>query len=158
MQKSNQISQGLDLEYIDTPGMLLAILEKDPQMENEYLARQTLKSMDHDLNHMATELRKEIERGPEMLVTMGKLPQTPQAKKTIERAIEYARELHNDYVGTEHLLYGFLDPTRMSKTHAQNYLRKKGVTEINLDVAIRDTMFKAGRPVLGKVSIVVEVA
>src|SRR5262249_36555022 len=45
--------------------------------------------------------------GPDM-VTMGKLPQTPRAKKVIEYAIEEARNLNHNYVGTEHLLLGLL--------------------------------------------------
>jgi len=42
------------------------------------------------------------------MVTMGKLPQTPRAKKVIEYAIEEARSLNHNYVGTEHLLLGLL--------------------------------------------------
>src|SRR5439155_16197363 len=45
--------------------------------------------------------------GPDM-VTMGKLPQTPRAKKVIEYSIEEARNLNHNYVGTEHLLLGLL--------------------------------------------------
>jgi len=41
-------------------------------------------------------------------VGAGRLPQTPHAKKVIEFAIEEARLLHHDYVGTEHLLLGLL--------------------------------------------------
>ncbi|MHB1561698.1 MAG: ATP-dependent Clp protease ATP-binding subunit, partial [Isosphaeraceae bacterium] len=50
---------------------------------------------------------KIVQAGPEM-VTMGKLPQTPRAKKVIEYAIEEARNLNHNYVGTEHLLLGLL--------------------------------------------------
>ena len=42
------------------------------------------------------------------MVTMGKLPQTPRAKKVIEYSIEEARNLNHNYVGTEHLLLGLL--------------------------------------------------
>ncbi|MFL6199274.1 MAG: ATP-dependent Clp protease ATP-binding subunit, partial [Thermoanaerobaculia bacterium] len=45
--------------------------------------------------------------GPD-IVSMGKLPQTPRAKKVIEYAIEEARNLNHNYVGTEHLLLGLL--------------------------------------------------
>ncbi|HIN95036.1 MAG TPA: ATP-dependent Clp protease ATP-binding subunit [Planctomycetes bacterium] len=44
---------------------------------------------------------------PEM-VTMGKLPQTPRAKKVIEYSMEEARNLNHNYVGTEHILLGLL--------------------------------------------------
>jgi len=52
-------------------------------------------------------VEKLVKRGPDM-VTMGKLPQTPRAKKVIEYAIEEARSLNHNYVGTEHLLLGLL--------------------------------------------------
>jgi len=42
------------------------------------------------------------------MVTMGKLPQTPRAKKVIEFSIEEARGLNHNYVGTEHILLGLV--------------------------------------------------
>jgi ATP-dependent Clp protease ATP-binding subunit ClpC len=42
------------------------------------------------------------------MVTMGKLPQTPRAKKGIEYSMEEARNLNHNYVGTEHILLGLL--------------------------------------------------
>src|SRR6185312_6070688 len=48
-----------------------------------------------------------VQTGPDM-VTMGKLPHTPRAKKVIEYSIEEARNLNHNYVGTEHLLLGLL--------------------------------------------------
>jgi len=41
-------------------------------------------------------------------VAMGKLPQTPNAKRVIEFAVEEARSLNHNYIGTEHLLLGLL--------------------------------------------------
>ena len=40
------------------------------------------------------------------MITIGKLPQTPRAKKVIERATEEAKSLN--HIGTEHLLLGLL--------------------------------------------------
>jgi Ca-activated chloride channel family protein len=59
------------------------------------------------LNEMRREVEKAIPSGPDM-VTMGKLPQTPRAKKVIEYSIEEARNLNHTYVGPEHLLLGLL--------------------------------------------------
>src|SRR4026208_860809 len=42
------------------------------------------------------------------MVTMGKLPQTPRAKKVIEYSMDEARNLGHNYVGTEHILLGLL--------------------------------------------------
>jgi hypothetical protein len=67
-----------------------------------------------DLTHVS-ELQSKIFRavvqlvppGPDM-VTMGKLPQTPRVKRVLEYALEEARSLRHDYVGTEHLLLALL--------------------------------------------------
>ena len=53
------------------------------------------------------EVEKLVQSGPEM-VTVGKLPQTPRAKKVIEYSMEEARNLNHSYVGTEHILLGLL--------------------------------------------------
>ncbi|MEA1951744.1 MAG: ATP-dependent Clp protease ATP-binding subunit, partial [Planctomycetota bacterium] len=53
------------------------------------------------------EVEKLVQSGPDM-VTMGKLPQTPRAKKVIEYSMEEARNLNHNYVGTEHILLGLL--------------------------------------------------
>jgi len=146
MKRSNQISQRLDLECVDTSEMLLAIFEEDNKMQSEYLARLALKSMGFDLDQMAEEFRKGIERGSIEIVTFGRLPLTSQAEGVIERSVGYARELEDNYVGTGHILYGFLDP-RIRGDKADVYLRKNGVTEINLDCAIRSAMSYGEGPV-----------
>jgi|SRR5580704_8253132 ATP-dependent Clp protease ATP-binding subunit ClpC len=42
------------------------------------------------------------------MLTYRRMPQTPPAKKVIEYAMEEARNLNHNYVGTEHLLLGLL--------------------------------------------------
>jgi ATP-dependent Clp protease ATP-binding subunit ClpA len=66
-----------------------------------------LKNLDIDLRKVRLEVEKLVKCGPD-LVTMGKLPQAPQAKKVIEYAIEESHHLGHNYVGTEHLLLGLL--------------------------------------------------
>ena len=66
-----------------------------------------LKNLDVDLRKIRLEVEKLVQSGPDM-VTMGKLPQTPRAKKVIEYSMEEARNLNHNYVGTEHILLGLL--------------------------------------------------
>ena len=66
-----------------------------------------LKNLDIDLSRVRLEVEKLFREGPET-VTTGKLPQTPRAKNVIQYAIEEARNLNHNYVGTEHLLLGLL--------------------------------------------------
>ena len=71
------------------------------------MASNVLKNLDVDLRKIRVEVEKIVQSGPDM-VSMGKLPQTPRAKKVLEYAFEEARNLNHNYVGTEHLLLGLL--------------------------------------------------
>src|SRR5262249_38704985 len=75
--------------------------------EGSGVAANVLKNLDIDLRKIRLEVEKIVQSGPDM-VTMGKLPHTPRAKKVIEYSIEEARNLNHNYVGTEHLLLGLL--------------------------------------------------
>ena len=74
----------------------------------DYIAHaNVLKNLEVDLRKIRLEVEKLVQSGPDM-VTMGKLPQTPRAKKVIEYSMEEARNLGHNYVGTEHILLGLL--------------------------------------------------
>jgi ATP-dependent Clp protease ATP-binding subunit ClpC len=102
MALANQEAQRLNHEYIGTEHILLGLVK-----EGSGVGANVLKNLDIDLRKVRLEVEKLVKSGPEM-VTMGKLPQTPRAKKVIEYAIEEARNLNHNYVGTEHLLLGLL--------------------------------------------------
>ena len=102
MALANQEAQRFNHEYIGTEHILLGLVK-----EGSGVGANVLKNLDVDLRKVRLEVEKLVKSGPEM-VTMGKLPQTPRAKKVIEYAIEEARNLNHNYVGTEHLLLGLL--------------------------------------------------
>src|SRR6201991_908776 len=102
MALANQEAQRFNHEYIGTEHILLGLVK-----EGSGVGATVLKNLDIDLRKVRLEVEKLVKSGPDM-VTMGKLPQTPRAKKVIEYAIEEARNLNHNYVGTEHLLLGLL--------------------------------------------------
>ncbi len=102
MALANQEAQRFNHEYIGTEHILLGLVK-----EGSGVGANVLKNLDVDLRRVRLEVEKLVKSGPET-VTMGKLPQTPRAKKVIEYAIEEARNLNHNYVGTEHLLLGLL--------------------------------------------------
>ena len=102
MQLANQEAQRFNHEYIGTEHILLGLVK-----EGSGVAANVLKNLDVDLRKIRMEVEKIVQTGPDM-VTMGKLPHTPRAKKVIEYAMEEARNLNHNYVGTEHLLLGLL--------------------------------------------------
>jgi len=102
MQLANQEAQRFNHEYIGTEHILLGLVK-----EGSGVAANVLKNLDVDLRKIRLEVEKIVQSGPDM-VTMGKLPQTPRAKKVIEYSMEEARNLNHNYVGTEHILLGLL--------------------------------------------------
>lgn len=102
MALANQEAQRFNHEYIGTEHILLGLVK-----EGSGVGANVLKNLEVDLRKVRLEVEKLVKSGPDM-VTMGKLPQTPRAKKVIEYAIEEARQLNHNYVGTEHLLLGLL--------------------------------------------------
>jgi len=102
MALANQEAQRFNHEYIGTEHVLLGLVK-----EGSGVGATVLKNLDVDIKKLRLEVEKLVKSGPDM-VTMGKLPQTPRAKKVIEYAIEEARSLNHNYVGTEHILLGLL--------------------------------------------------
>lgn len=119
MMLANQEAIRFNHEYIGTEHILLGLVK-----EGSGLASMVLKNLDVDLRKIRLEVEKRVQSGPEM-VTMGKLPQTPRAKKVIELAMQSAVELQNNYVGTEHIFLGLL---RVDEGVAAQVLKNLGVT------------------------------
>lgn len=105
LQLANQEAQRFNHEWCGVEHVLIALMKED-----HGVAANVLKNLGVDLRKVRLEVERHVQAGPEM-VTMGKLPQTPRLKKAIEYAMEEARDLHHQYVGTEHILLGLMrDP------------------------------------------------
>ena len=102
MKLANSEAQRFNHEYIGTEHVLLGLIQ-----EGSGVAANVLKNLGVDLQKVRLEVEKLVQSGPDM-VTMGKLPQTPRAKKVIEYSMEESLDLGHNYVGTEHLLLGLL--------------------------------------------------
>lgn len=120
MQLANQEAQRFNHEYIGTEHILLGIVK-----EGSSHAADLLKHLDVDLRKIRLEVEKLVQSGPDM-VTMGKLPMTPRAKRCIELAMLFARELNYNYIGTEHILVGLL---REKDGVASQVLEQLNITE-----------------------------
>jgi len=102
MQLANQEAARFNHEYVGTEHILLGLVR-----EGSGVAANVLRNLGIDLNTVRLEVEKIVQCGPALL-TIGKRPQTPQAKKVIEYSIEEARGFNHNYVGTEHLLLGLM--------------------------------------------------
>ena len=134
MALANQEAQRFNHEYLGTEHILLGLIK-----EGSGVGAHVLKNLNVDLFKVRCEVEKLVKSGPET-VTMGKLPQTPRAKKVIEYAIEEARNLGHKYVGTEHLLLGLC---KEIEGIAQQVLS-------NLDVSVEDVRTEVVAILLGE--------
>ena len=89
-------------DYIGTEHILLGLLK-----EGKGVAAAVLKSLDLSLNKIRLEMEKLVKPGPPTKIE-GDIPFTSRAKKVIELAMEEARSLGHNYIGTEHLLLGLI--------------------------------------------------
>ncbi len=102
IQLANQEARRFNHKYVGTEHILLGLVS-----EGSGVAANVLKNLDIDLRKVRLEVEKIVQSGPDV-VPMGKLAQTPKAKKVIEYSIEEAHNLNHNYVGTEHLPLGLL--------------------------------------------------
>jgi ATP-dependent Clp protease ATP-binding subunit ClpA len=102
MQLANQEAMRFNHEYIGTEHILLGLIR-----EGAGVAANVLMNLDIDLNKVRRAVEQIVMPGPE-LIDVANLPKTPRAKKVIEYAIDEARQLNHNYVGTEHVLLGLI--------------------------------------------------
>lgn len=106
---ANQSAQAFNHEYFGPEHVLLGLIR-----EGSGVACTILKNRGIELSKISSSVRELLKNGPEM-VTMGRLPQTPQCKELLNQAILSAKSIDHNYVGTEHLLLALLsEPLRDS--------------------------------------------
>lgn len=89
-------------DYIGTEHILLGLIK-----EGESVAAAVLQNLGLSLESIRLEVEKLVQFGPSTIVS-GDIPFTPKAKKVIELAMDEARRLGHNYIGTEHLLLGLI--------------------------------------------------
>ncbi len=102
MQLANQEAQRFNHQYIGSEHILLGLIR-----EGSGVGLAAIKNLGVEPNRIRYEIETLIQEGSPAGVT-GTHVQTPRAKKVIEYAMEEARALNHDYVGTEHVLLGLL--------------------------------------------------
>ncbi len=92
----------LQHDYIGTEHLLLGIVR-----EGEGIAAKVLAKLELDFEQIQQAVESMVKSAGGTL-TIGEIPFTPRAKRVLELAIEEARLLGHNYVGTEHLLLGLI--------------------------------------------------
>ena len=94
-------AQRFNHNYIGTEHILLGLVR-----ETDGVAAKVLTSLGVELTKVRSAVECIIGRGER--ATPGEIGLTPRAKKVIELAVDEARRLSHNYIGTEHLLIGLL--------------------------------------------------
>ena len=111
-------AQRFNHNYIGTEHLLLGLVR-----EGEGVAARVLENMGVELPKVRTAVEFIIGRGDRPVV--GEIGLTPRAKRVIELAIDEARRLGHNYIGTEHLLLGLV---REGEGIAAGVLERSGST------------------------------
>ena len=121
MAIANEQVQLFNHQYIGTEHIFLGLVK-----EGNGTGAAVLKNLGADIEKMLPEVEQLFKlKGGQDAVAEGKIPQTQNAIKVIEYAIEEARNLNHDYIGTEHILLGLL---RESEGIAAQVLANLGVS------------------------------
>ncbi|HEO63867.1 MAG TPA: ATP-dependent Clp protease ATP-binding subunit, partial [Candidatus Omnitrophica bacterium] len=118
-------------DYIGTEHILLGLIR-----EGEGVAAIVLKSLGLELAQIRAEVEKFVQPGPNAVIS-GDVPFTPQAKKTIELAMDEANSLGHNYIGTEHLLLGLI---REGEGVAAQVLFSLGLNASKIREAVMDLL------------------
>jgi len=103
--------------YVGTEHLLLGLVR-----ESDSVAARILERLGVSLVRIRQEIERQVTRGDGRLGQEMQL--TPRAKRVIDLAYEEARQLNNNYIGTEHLLLGLV---RESEGIAGRVLARLGV-------------------------------
>lgn len=129
LQLSQEEAKRLSHDYLGTEHILLGLVR-----EGKGVAAEVLNNLGISLDVIRIEIEKMVPPGGGML-TIGDVPFTPHSKKVLELSMEEARNLHHNYVGTEHLLLGLI---REGENIGAKVLTSLG---INLDT-VKDEIVK----------------
>ncbi len=126
MSLAQEEAQRFNHNYIGTEHILLGLVR-----ETDGVAAKVLSNLGVELSKVRSAVEFIIGRGEKS--TAGEIGLTSRAKKVIELAVDEARRLNHNYIGTEHLLIGLM---REGEGVAAGVLESLGV---NLDKVRAET-------------------
>ena len=115
---SQEEAQRFNHNYIGTEHILLGLVR-----EGDGVAAKVLVNLGLELERVRQTVESSMGKGERTV--SGEVGLTPRAKRVIELAVDEARRLHHNYIGTEHLLLGLL---REGEGIAASALEGLGVT------------------------------
>jgi len=131
MSLADEEARRMNHACIDTEHVLLGMVE-----EGSGVGANVLTNLGAESDAVRREVEKLVKPGLEKPATVVR-PQTPGTKQVVEFAIEEARNLGHNYVGSEHLLLGLM---RVKEGIASRVLGQMGITQDDVTAAIRQLL------------------
>lgn len=119
MQLADAESQLFNHEKIEPEHVFFGLLKA-----GRNTALKVLQRLGVEPSQVRYKVENELDGGPDFLIT-GKRSLANRTKKVLECSMKEARELRDDYVGTEHLLLGLL---RENESKTAEVLTRLGLT------------------------------
>lgn len=114
------------VNYIGTEHLLLGLVR-----EGESVAARILERLGVSLGRVRAEVEKHVQRSPHPhRISPHEMALTPRARRVLDLAMDEARQMNHNYVGTEHILLGLI---REREGLAAQILAKLGVDERDLE-------------------------
>ncbi len=129
-------AQRFNHSYVGTEHLLLGLVR-----EGDGVAAKVLSNLGVHLASVRAEVEHTVGRGDH--IVLGDIGLTPRAKKVVELAVDEARRLNHNYIGTEHLLLGLV---REGEGIAAGVLQNLGVNLENLRQATIQVLSRSGTP------------
>jgi len=102
IELAGQEAQRFGNEYVGTEHLLWGLAK-----ETQGVAATVLERFQVDLKPLRREMEEMLKTRPHA-ESVNKLPQSIHAKEAIQYAVEEARAMRHNYVGTEHILLGLM--------------------------------------------------
>ena len=120
--------------YIGTEHLLLGLIR-----EGDGVAAQALRSLNVDLPSVRASVEAIIGRGDRAV--SGDVGLTPRSKKVINLAIDEARRLNHNFIGTEHILLGII---REGEGIGARVLEERGLTLEQVRAQVQQVLLGRG--------------
>ncbi len=125
MELAIREAQRFGNEYVGTEHLLWGLAK-----ETRGVAATVLEHFHVDLKPLRREMEEMLKTRPHV-ESVEKLPQSDHAKEAVRYAVEEARAMHHNYVGTEHILLGLM--------HNSQAVAAQVLADFNLDLdAVRE--------------------
>jgi ATP-dependent Clp protease ATP-binding subunit ClpC len=131
LQFAQEEAQRLNHDYLGTEHILLGLLREGDGRDDS--AGSVLKNLGVELQAARSAVESMVGTGERPII--GEIGLTPRAKRVIGLAVDEARRMGHNYLGTKHLLLGLV---RESDGIGTKILSSLGVTEKKVRSAVED--------------------